>query len=224
MPYPIVLNWSSGKDATLACLELLRHQDYEVCELLTTINAEADRVFMHGTRESVLDQQAALMGLPLRKLKLPPAPTDAVYEDAMSEAFRELRSAGVRHAAYGDIFLDDLRAYREAQLAAAGFEGVFPLWKRDTTGLVHELEATGIQAIIVCVNAAVLDASFLGRTVNAALLQDLPAGVDPCGENGEYHTCVVEAPFFSKKLRYEVGETVYRSYGEAGFYFLDLID
>lgn len=223
MPYPVVLNWSSGKDAAMAFLELLRDPRFEVRQLLTTVNAEADRVFMHGLRESVLERQAALMGMPLTKLKLPPAPTDSVYKEAMETALLELFQLGIRHAAYGDIFLEDLKAYRESQLATAGFEGVFPLWKRDTAQLVHEIEAAGIVPVIVCVDGSKLDASFLGRRVNAALLADLPANVDPCGENGEFHTCVVEAPFFTEKLRYTTGEIVHRSYGEAVFYFLDLM-
>lgn len=223
MPLPVVLNWSSGKDAAMAFLELTRSPDYEIRELLTTVNAEADRVFMHGVREAILGRQAALMNIPLRKLRLPPSPTDDVYKAAMGNAFTALADQGIRHAAYGDIFLDDLRAYREAQLAEAGFGGLFPLWKRDTAELVQAVETAGIRAVIVCVDASVLDASFLGRTIDTKLLRDLPPGVDPCGENGEFHTCVVEAPFYREKLRYHVGETVHRSYGEErGFYFLDL--
>lgn len=224
MPHPTVLNWSSGKDAALSYLELLRNPEFEVRELLTTINAEADRVFMHGTREAVLDRQAALMGIPLRKLRLQPSPTDIVYQEAMATAMREMRETGIRHAAYGDIFLEDLRAYRDTQLAEAGFQGVFPLWERDTRELVQAVTTAGIRAVIVCVNAAVLNKSFLGRTVDADLLRDLPANVDPCGENGEYHTCVVDAPFFKAALRYRTGESVYRSYEPTGmgFWFLDI--
>lgn len=222
MPHPVVLNWSSGKDAAMAFLELSRNPDFDVRHLLTTINAEADRVFMHGVREAVLDRQAALMGMPLLKLKLPPAPTDDVYKAAMENALRKFSAQGILHAAYGDIFLDDLKAYREAQLETVGVKGVFPLWKRDTAQLVHDVDAAGIVAVIVCIDGTKLDESFLGRTVNAALLADLPSNVDPCGENGEFHTCVVEAPFFKEKLRYKTGEVVRRSYGEGVFSFLDL--
>jgi uncharacterized protein (TIGR00290 family) len=143
----------------------------------------------------------------------------------------EFATRGIRHAAYGDIFLEDLKAYREAQLARAGFTAVFPLWKQDTAALIEQVESTGIEAIIVCVNAAVLGKEFLGRKIDRSLLQDLPAGVDPCGENGEYHTCVLNAPFFSSPIAYHTGEIVFRSYGaegntgnwDNGFYFLDVI-
>jgi uncharacterized protein (TIGR00290 family) len=230
MPQNLVLNWSSGKDAALAYHLLRKDNSYNVKELLTTINSEADRVFMHGTREKLLDMQAQQMALPLTKIKLPPAPDDAVYKEPMRAAMKRLALNGICHAAYGDIFLEDLRIYREALLSDEGFTGVFPLWKKDTRDLVATVEHTGIDAIIVCVNARVLGKEFLGRKINSALLHDLPAGVDPCGENGEYHTCVVNAPFFKSPIRYTLGEMVFKAYDASpnaswdnGFYFLDVI-
>jgi len=231
MSQNVVLNWSSGKDASLAFSMLQAQSEFHVTQLLTTINAEADRVFMHGTREALLDLQAERMGLPITKVKLPPSPDDQMYKETMSEHLSRLSAHGIRHAAYGDIFLEDLKAYREAQLAQAGFTAVFPLWKQDTSSLVELVESSGIEAIIVCVNGAALGKEFLGRKIDRKLLQDLPAGVDPCGENGEYHTCVLNAPFFSNPIPYRTGEMVFRTYDtqakaatwDSGFYFLDVI-
>lgn len=221
-----VLNWSSGKDAAMAYLQLSRQDTYTVTHLLTTINAEHDRIFMHGIRESLLDAQAQRMGLPLEKLKLPPSPDDHVYKAAMAAAFDRLKAQGVTAAAYGDIFLEDLKQYREAQLAQVGINAVFPLWQRSTRELVQAVEDAGIEAIIVCVNGKVMGKEFLGRKLDRQLLADLPAGVDPCGENGEYHSFVYNAPYFSTPIPLTMGETVFRQYDTAenswGFYFLDL--
>lgn len=221
-----VLNWSSGKDAALAYHLLTQQDTYRVTHLLTTINAEHDRIFMHGVREYLLDEQAQRMGLPIEKLKLPSSPDDGVYKAAMAEAFDRMKREGVTAAAYGDIFLEDLKQYREAQLAAAGIKAVFPLWHRNTNELVQAVEAAGIEAMIVCVNGKVLGKEFLGRKVDRSLLNDLPDGVDPCGENGEYHSFVYNAPFFKEPIPVIQGETVFRRYNTAenswGFYFLDL--
>lgn len=221
-----VLNWSSGKDAALAYHLLLQQNEYRVTHLLTTINAEHDRIFMHGVRESLLDAQAQRMGLPLQKLKLPPSPDDGVYKTAMAAAFETLKKENITAAAYGDIFLEDLKQYREAQLTQVGIKAVFPLWKRNTYELVQAVEDAGIEAMIVCVNGKVLDKGFLGRKIDRSLLADLPADVDPCGENGEYHSFVYNAPFFSEPIPVTKGETVFRQYDTAenswGFYFLDL--
>jgi uncharacterized protein (TIGR00290 family) len=221
-----VLNWSSGKDAALAYHLLLQQDVCKVTHLLTTINAEHDRIFMHGVRESLLDAQAQRMGLPLEKLKLPPSPDDGVYKTAMAAAFDRLKQQGVTTAAYGDIFLEDLKQYREAQLAAAGIGAAFPLWQRNTRELIHAVEDTGIEAMIVCVNGKVLGKEFLGRKIDRSLLADLPEGVDPCGENGEYHSFVYNAPYFREPVPVTKGETVFRQYDTAenswGFYFLDL--
>ena len=222
----IVLNWSSGKDAALAYYYLLQDERYRVSHLLTTVNAEQGRVVMHGVQEQLLDAQAVQMGLPLKKIYLPAAPDDTTYKTAMRLALQELKTAGITAAAFGDLFLEDLKTYREAQLATIGMNALFPLWKKDTTTMVGELEQAGIEAMIVCVNGRFLDRSFLGKTVNGALLADLPANVDPCGENGEFHTFVYNAPYFSGAIPVQKGETVYREYGEgelrSGFYFLDI--
>jgi len=226
----VVMNWSSGKDAALAFHLLLQQPGYEVTHLLTTLSQEHDWVFMHGVQERLLDMQAQRMCLPLVKVKLPASPDDSIYKNAMLETLTTLKDRGIHTAAFGDIFLEDLRAYREQQLAKAGFTGIFPLWKRDTRQLARDVQEAGIEAMIVCVNGKYLDKEFLGRRINAGLLADLPANVDPCGENGEFHTFVYNAPFFSAPIPIITGETVHRTYkspdGDArwdtGFYFLDV--
>jgi uncharacterized protein (TIGR00290 family) len=225
-----VLNWSSGKDAAMAYYLLLQQNKYKVTHLLTTLSAEYDRVFMHSTREKLLDMQAERMGLSLTKVKLPARPDDGVYKAAMLRELTLLQARGVTAAAYGDIFLQDLRQYREQQLAQVNMAAVFPLWQIPTHGLVEKIVAAGIEAVLVCVNEKCLGKEFLGRKIDASFLHDLPAGVDPCGENGEFHTFVYNAPFFSAPIPIVQGEVVYKKYTPAsggatwdtGFYFLDI--
>jgi len=227
----IVMNWSSGKDAALAYHILSGQQDCEVAQLLTTLSEEHERVFMHGVRERLLDIQADRMKLPLVKVKLPVSPDDGLYKDAMAKHLGLLKQEGVTAAAYGDIFLEDLKVYREQQLSQIGMAGVFPLWKRDTRELVRLVEDTGIAAIIVCVNEKYLGKEFLGKRIGREFLDNLPPDVDPCGENGEFHTFVFNAPFFSSPIPIITGETVHKSYSpggdeskgwDTGFYFLDV--
>ncbi|OSZ78036.1 ATP-binding protein [Chitinophagaceae bacterium IBVUCB1] len=226
-----VLNWSSGKDAALAYHLLQQGGQYDVQTLLTTVNNEHERIVMHGVREELLNAQAAAMGIPSRKIYLHAAPDDSTYKNAMRDNLIELKEQGISTAAFGDIFLEDLKAYREEQLRAVGFEAVFPLWKRDTRELITVLEETGIQAMVICVNEKFLGKEFLGRTVDRQFLQDLPDGVDACGEHGEFHTFVCNAPYFSKPIAVQQGEIVYKNYTPAtndkgvwhtGFWFMDL--
>jgi len=225
------MNWSSGKDAALAYQTILQTGSYEVTHLLTTLSLEYDRVFMHGVRERLLDMQAQRMGLPLLKVKLPASPNDTLYRQAMLDTLTGLKDKGVAISAYGDIFLDDLRAYREQQLGQVGMTGLFPLWKKDTRELVKMITEAGIEAIVVCVSEKYLGKEFLGRKVDEAFLSDLPVNVDPCGENGEFHTFVYNAPFFSSPISVVPGEVVHKTYKpqngddgnwDTGFYFLDL--
>ena len=225
----IVMNWSSGKDAALAYHLLLQNDAFKVTHLLTTLTEEHDRVFMHGVRETLLDIQAERMKLPLLKVKLPASPNDSLYKSAMLETLVNLKEQGVSIAAYGDIFLEDLRNYREQQLAQAGMEGLFPLWKKDTRELVKTIEQAGIEAIIVCVNEKFLGKEFLGKWINASFLNSLPSNVDPCGENVEFHTFVYNAPFFSAPIPIVTGEIVHKTYTssenrewDTGFYFMDV--
>lgn len=224
-----VLNWSSGKDAAMAFFELQQSSRYKVAGLLTTVNAESERVVMHGVRAGILELQATAMQLPLRKIMLPASPDDHMYRQAMQAAMEELKADGITAAAFGDVFLEDLKQYREAQLALAGMEAVFPLWKRDTRTLVQQIEAAGIRAIIVCVNEQYLGKEFLGMEIGHSFLDRLPDGVDPCGENGEFHTLVIDAPFFSAPLPVVTGGIAYKKYApsgesawDTGFYFLDV--
>lgn len=226
------MNWSSGKDAALAYYSLLQNDDFNVTHLLTTLSSEYDRVFMHGIREELLDMQAQLIGLPVIKLKLPASPGDDIYRLAMEQTYTELKKQGVTTAAFGDIFLEDLKIYREQQLGAVGVGACFPLWKRDTRQLVMDVEDADIEALIVCISEKHLGPEFLGRKIGRAFLNDLPANVDPCGENGEFHTFVYNAPFFRQPLHITRGEIVYKQYAPAaegsdgwntGFYFLDVM-
>lgn len=226
-----VLNWSSGKDAAMAYSLLHSSPTHIVTHLLTTISHEHSRIVMHGVREELLDAQAERMGLPLKKIYLPASPNDSLYKEAMATALHELQADGVTTAAFGDIFLEDLRYYREQQLQTIGMKALFPLWKHDTKALVQMIEQVGIDAIIVCVNEKFLGKDFLGRKINAELLKDLPANVDPCGEYGEFHSYVYNTPYFSSPVPVIKGEISYHSYAAAqndtdkwntGFYFLDL--
>lgn len=225
----IVLNWSSGKDASLAYHLLSQDERYNVTHLLTTLNDEQDRVVMHGVREELLDAQAGRMPVTLKKVKLSPSPKHDEYNNAMQKSLDELTQHNIHTAAFGDIFLEDLRAYREEQLKKADFDSLFPLWKKDTRALVGLLEEAGIEAMVVCVNEKVLGKEFLGRRVDTSFLNDLPANVDPCGEHGEFHTFVYNAPFFSSYIDILKGEVVHKQYKnedgnwDAGFYFLDIL-
>ncbi|AHM59050.1 PP-loop superfamily ATP-utilizing enzyme [Flammeovirgaceae bacterium 311] len=241
MAYQSILNWSGGKDSALALYHSLKDPQYAVGRLLTSINSTYARVTMHGVREVLLEQQARNIGLPLQKLMLPEQPGMEEYNRLMSETMEGLKSEGFTHSIFGDIFLEDLKKYREEQLAQKGFSAYFPLWKRDTTDLLHEFLDLGFKTILVCTKADVLDESFAGRHIDRDFLKDLsglPAYVDPCGENGEFHTFVFDGPIFNKPVDFTVGEKVYREYrspkeagddadapaqAPMGFWFCDLL-
>ena len=223
----VVMNWSSGKDSALALAMMLQHPNFEVAALLTTLSADYNRIFMHGVREALLDAQAAAIGIPIMKAALPAWPDNSKYEAKMAEVMAALKAVGVTHSVFGDLFLEELKTYREAQLEKAGLSGLFPLWKIPTHEIIDLLDAQGIEAVTVCVDANVLDASFLGKRVDRAFVASLPPNVDPCGENGEFHTFVYNAPYFSAPVAFEFGETVHRKYegahAGAGFHFIDLL-
>lgn len=206
------LNWSSGKDAMMALHKLKRSKESSVDKLVTTINAEAMRVSMHGVHLDLLHLQAKQLGLPLEIIELPSSASMEVYNQVMKECVERLKTEGFTHSAFGDILLEDLKTYREEQLQAVGLKGIFPLWQRDTAELVREGIALGYKAIVVCVNAEVLDRSFCGRVIDEQFLHDLPEGVDPCGENGEFHTFVFDGPLFQNPVDFTVGETIRRDY------------
>ncbi len=197
----------------MALWRLQQSTRYRVVGLLTTINTRYRRIVMYGVRESVLDAQAAALDIPLHKLWLPERPDNSAYESVMREAMDEWRKRGVRHVAFGDLFLADVRAYREAQLARAGMNGVFPIWGWDTADMAREFIHRGFRARLACVDGTQLGAHFAGRDFDSSLLADLATlhpGVDPCGENGEFHTCIEAGPIFRKPLSLQCGERVTR--------------
>jgi uncharacterized protein (TIGR00290 family) len=211
--------WSSGKDSAYA-LHLARQDGaYEVVGLLTTVTDAYERVAMHGVREALLDAQAASVGLPLVKVRIPSPCPNEVYERAMGEAMAAALDDGIDHVVFGDLFLADIRAYREAQLARVGMTPIFPLWLRDTAALAREMIGAGMTAVLTCVDPKQLDRGFAGRTFDAALLDALPASVDPCGENGEFHTLVTAGPMFARPIPTRSGAVVERD----GFVFADVL-
>lgn len=210
-------NWSGGKDSTLALHYILESEDYELRYLLTTVNEAYNRVSMHGVREDLLITQASSIGIPLYQVRLPDSPEMAVYEETMQKHLLSMRSFGINHAIFGDIFLEDLRIYRETQLAELSIEAVFPLWKKDTTAIINEFLTLGYKTIVVCAKEGLED--LCGRVIDSSFLADLPPGVDPCGENGEFHTFVFDGPIFSQPIDFSLGEKVLRS----GYWYIDLM-
>jgi uncharacterized protein (TIGR00290 family) len=214
-----LIAWSSGKDSAFALHEVRRAGDVEVVGAVTTVTDSFARVSMHGVRETLLAAQLEAAGLPAITVRIPfPCPNE-VYERAMAAAMDEAKRGGVTHIVFGDLFLPDVRAYREARLAEVGMSGIFPLWHRPTAALANDMIAAGIEAHLVCVDLKALPASFAGRRFDRQLLGDLPADADPCGENGEFHSFVAAGPMLSRKIPVTVGETVQRD----GFAYADLL-
>jgi uncharacterized protein (TIGR00290 family) len=213
------LSWSSGKDSAWALHALRRQGGYEIAGLLTTINQTASRVAMHAVREDLLERQAGAAGLPLIKVPIPsPCPNEA-YEAAMAEAMAKATQEKVSAVAFGDLFLEDVRRYREEKLAPTGIRPVFPIWGLETAALAREMVASGLRAHITCVDPKQLDPKFAGRTFDDAFLDDLPESVDPCGEKGEFHSFAWSGPMFSAPIPVTPGEIVTRD----GFVFADLL-
>jgi uncharacterized protein (TIGR00290 family) len=213
------LAWSSGKDSAWALHTIRQQAEFEVVALLTTINSAYQRVAMHAVREALVEMQAAAAGLPLVKVPISSSCSNEIYEQAMSETMARARAEGVLHVVFGDLFLEDIRAYREKHLAACGMTPVFPVWGEDTRRLADEMLAGGLSAFLTCVDPRKLDRTFAGRRFDEDLLRDLPQGVDPCGENGEFHTFANAGPMFEREIPVEVGEIVERD----GFVFADLL-
>ncbi len=217
----VLLTWSGGKDSVMALDLLLGSQQWEVVGLLTSVSIPYDRISMHGVRRELLVEQALSLGIPLEILWLEQAESDQHYEAKLAHKLREFSRVGVRHVAFGDIFLEELRLYRERNLARLGMEAVFPLWGTGTREAVRNFLKRGFRAVLTCVDTAFLDSSFLGQEVDEALMGRLPSGVDPCGENGEFHTFVYAGPLFEHPLRFKLGEVVEREGGR--FLFQELI-
>lgn len=213
------ISWSSGKDSAFALLEVRRQGLADVVGVLTTLTETYDRVAMHGVRHALLDRQIAALGLPAVKVMIPSSCTNEIYEARMAKACATIKAQGVHHMIFGDLFLRDIRAYREEKLAALGMTPIFPLWDRDTRALAEEMIATGLVAHLACIDPRRLDPRFCGRRFDAALLRDLPDGIDPCGENGEFHTAVTAGPMFAAPIGISIGETITRD----GFTFTDII-
>jgi len=214
----ILLSWSSGKDSAWALHVLRQRPGASIGALLTTVNSDADRVAMHAVRRTLVEAQAAAAGLPLWQVAIPSPCPNEVYEARMRNAMARARAEGFTHVAFGDLFLEDVRRYREERLAGTGLAPLFPLWGRPTAPLAREMLAGGLEATLTCVDPRQLDPSFAGRAYDARLLADLPAAVDPCGERGEFHTFCSAGPMFGAPLAVDAGEIVTRD----GFVFADV--
>ncbi len=232
------LNWSSGKDAAYALFTVQNSKEYKVEKLLTTINSQTNRISMHGVRKDLLMKQEESIGLPLQVISLDGNIPLKAYNHIMQKELNSLKKEGFTQSIFGDILLEDLRQYRETELKKVGVKAVFPIWKADTRELIFDILEAGFKVITVCVNANLLDQSFCGRIIDHKFLEDLPAGIDPCGENGEFHTFVFDGPVFTEPIKYKVGETVKRSYNsteekddcfteteawDTGFWYTDLL-
>jgi len=216
----VILSWSGGKDSAMALHEVRRAGRLEVVALLTTVTDDFGRVSMHGVRRELLRCQAASLGLPLREVGIPAGSSNELYEQRMAAALAELAAQGAAGVVFGDIFLADLRKYRQEKLAQVGLAAHFPLWKQDTSKLSRRFIAAGFKAILTCVDTQVLDGRFAGREYDHRLLEELPATVDPCGENGEFHSFVYDGPIFSRPIAVTPGQTVLR---DNRFNFCDLL-
>lgn len=235
-----IFNWSGGKDSALALYYILKENEFEITNLVTTVNSKYDRISMHGVRKELLYTQGKEIGLPIKEIRLPEMPSMSDYDNIMKKELSSAKNDGITHSIFGDIFLEDLRDYRVKKLSEVGLNGYFPLWKRDTAALVREFIKLGFKTIVVCVKSEVLSKDFAGRVIDEGFLNDLPEGVDPCGENGEFHTFVFDGPIFKNPIKFEIGETIFKEYKapknsydicngsvskpkSAGFYFCDLI-
>ena len=228
-------NWSSGKDASLALYHMQKEGIYSVDKLVTSINAHHNRVSMHGLRKELLDQQTKSIGLLTSTIELPEEPTMEDYNQIMTRCLESLKAEGYSDCGFGDIFLEDLRVYREEQLKPMDIQSHFPLWNRNTKEVITEFIKLGFKAIVICIKSDVLDESFIGREINDQFINDLPKNVDPCGENGEFHTFCYDGPIFEKPVNFDIGEKVFRTYENPeqdngtknkdtiGFWFCDLL-
>ncbi len=229
-PHKTYFNWSSGKDSSFALFLILKDQAYNVDLLVTTINSHYNRVSMHGLRRNVLEAQTKALNLPLKTIELPEMPSMEDYEVIITKATNYLVAANYTHCVFGDIFLEDLRTYRDNNLKPFNLTPIYPLWKMDTKELITKFINLGFKAVIVCAKAEFFDEEFVGQTLTHQLIEDLPKEVDVCGENGEFHTFCYNGPIFSSPVTYNLGEKTYREYntpntenGKSGFWFCDIV-
>jgi uncharacterized protein (TIGR00290 family) len=216
----LLFAWSGGKDSALALYQLKYTENVDIVALLTTVTEGYDRTSMHGVRRSLLAEQANALGFPLEEVSIPQICTNEIYEQRMQQILEKYRQQGISHAAFGDLFLEEVRAYREERMKRIGMRCVFPLWGKPTAELAAQFVELGFRAIVVCVDTEALGREFAGQEYNADFIRDLPPGVDPCGENGEFHTFVYNGPIFSRPIRFQHGQKVLR---ENRFYYADLI-
>ncbi len=216
----ILFSWSGGKDSAMALYVLQKTGGYEISALLTTVTEDYDRISMHGVRRILLEQQAESLYLPLEKICITKNASNDEYETKMRAKLMDYQSRGVSSVVFGDIFLEDLKKYREENLSRIGMKGIFPIWKRDTTELANAFIDSGFKAVITCVDSKALDKTYAGRLYDKQFLSDLPSSVDPCGENGEFHSFAYDGPIFREKIAFAIGEIVLR---DNRFYFCDLI-
>jgi uncharacterized protein (TIGR00290 family) len=218
-PEAVLLAWSGGKDSAMALHELQSTGAYRVLALLTTVTEQYDRVSMHGVRTTLLERQSESLGLPLEKVYIGKDASNAEYEAQMRDSLAYYKARGVSSVVFGDLYLEDVRRYREENLLKAGMKGLFPLWGRDTRELAHSFIELGFKAVITCVDSSLLDGTFVGRDFDERFLSELPPAVDPCGENGEFHSFVYDGPMFRGRILHEKGEIVLR---DSRFYYCDL--
>jgi uncharacterized protein (TIGR00290 family) len=223
-------NWSGGKDSALALWKVLKEKKFEIEYLLTSMNSFHDRISMHGVRRDLLEAQASSLNIPLTTIELPEESSMAEYETAIMNKVNHFKEKDITHSIFGDIFLEDLKQYREQKLATAGIQCVFPIWKKDTKQLLKEFVDEGFKAIVVCINERFLDKRFCGMMIDQNFINKLPSTVDACGENGEFHSFVYDGPIFKYRIPFVKGEMVYKEYTSPGttrkndgFYFCDLL-
>ncbi len=216
----VVVAWSGGKDSALALEETIEAGKAEVAGLLTTVSLPYDRVTMHGVRRNLVQKQAERIGLPIHFVLLPPNPSNEVYDNLMGEALLKLKSQGIEGVVFGDIWLEDVRTYREARLSEVGMAAIFPLWGKPPEQLISKFLARHYSALVTCVDTEILPADFCGHPLDESFFTMLPQGVDPCGERGEFHTFVTSAPYFSRAIRVKIGERVQRG----RFAYCDLVE
>ena len=220
MKEKVIVSWSGGKDSALALYELQKTKNYEIVSLLTTITQDYDRISMHGVRTILLEIQAESLGLPLEKVFITKNTTNEQYDSKMWEVTAKYPAAGISSVVFGDIFLEEIRKYRENNLSKIGMKGIFPIWKMNTSDLAHEFIESGFKAVITCIDSNLLDRMFIGRTFDEQFLSELASTVDPCGENGEYHSSVYDGPIFRQKILHTTGKVVLR---ENRFYYCDVL-
>jgi uncharacterized protein (TIGR00290 family) len=233
---PIIFAWSGGKDSAYALSKLLQNPDYEVLSLISTFNGNNNRLSMHGVRDELIEAQGASLGIPIMRVKVFGASNEE-YEENMAEAIQLAKKRGIDSIAFGDIFLEDLRVYREKQMRQLKMECIFPIWKNNTSDLANAFVDQGFKSIICCVDDSKLDKSWCGKVIDKQFLKDLPEGVDPCGENGEFHSFCFDGPIFKRAIKIKTGEMVFKTYDlndddssentrnnkKNGFWFIDLV-